>query len=643
MISIQSVVAAPPGNPLGGSPTANFSGLNVTGNTAVGGNLSVTGTINGATFPAASTGVPDPLILNNIQGTQKVYTGAPSGHSFSSTLPPITQVPPLNTIPSYGDGDLVSTGDLYVDQNIYSLGTLNIPTIRANDITSAGALVGLGLVSSEGDITALGDIWTEGDIFTNGGALRTGNPATGPYASHPSVSDSTVPGNPGAGDLYSADDLFVQDDGFVNGNLTVTGQLIANLPALPNPLKSGNPTVFPATTNDVAAQANLLADGQLKVGGASTLRGATTVGTTTTNANLTVNGAATVNGTATLGNATVGNTTTTNTLSVTGNASVGNGLTAFLGNFTSPAIGVIASKDIESTGGKIYTGPALDWTFPFPGITAAFSTLVGSGVTPILAPLDIIAKGSLLAGGNLYADALSFFGGVAKFYSFVDMYGILRLHNNVVQDAAYNTTVGNDLTVGDDVQVTGYVQTGTPSARTSADGDINATNNVWADLDIAAGDDLLAEGDVNVDGNVVAGLGSGLFGFDVGASTGKIVTGAPTIGIGDGDIGATDDIYADDNIHSGNNITAGGNIGAFYYRSVSTAFTTTGLTTADAACDSGDVMVSCSGYVSSLGGNNIFLGSYPLSATSCRVRGKRGVGTSSDSVVVHAYCFSANG
>ena len=166
--------------------------------------------------------------------------------------------------------------------------------------------------------------------------------------------------------------------------------------------------------------------------------------------------------------------------------------------------------------------------------------------------------------------------------------------------AAVNNIIADDnITAGNDITAKGIIKTGTPSSSYTT-GDIVADHDLKADLSvysgsfIRAGTSLEAGTYVNSDGNIVS-------------SNGAILTGIPSTPYGNGDIVATDDLKCDDDIEAGGDIISNGVIKA----GTPPFSTVAGDISAEHRIYVGDAAI-VSGHTSINGGNSYHLSTYAL-------------------------------
>jgi hypothetical protein len=196
MIGAANVFAAPPGNPPGGSPTANFSGMNVDGsiNQTTGNTRSETGYIytgdlggdgnadywswNDSVQAGDIASKSDVWARGTVQaiGTirsagGKIYTG--SGSDISQDLDVLNDSSPYNE--DYNNGDIMSTGDLFVDEDIFAY-----DDVYVDDQLHVGTYVETAAIRAPG----LGTMNMQGRLHSNTyytASTPTGNAGFGAY------------------------------------------------------------------------------------------------------------------------------------------------------------------------------------------------------------------------------------------------------------------------------------------------------------------------------------------------------------------------------------------------------------------------------------------------------------------------------
>src|SRR3989338_5440531 len=285
-------------------------------------NLTVNGTFSG---PGGS--VPDPLTLDSITAnttlrtplTGKIYTGTSGDLNF------------INVSGSYGPGDIMSTSDVFVDdqlfvdsnaffggvidansliqadghiystaQDVYAM-TGNVFATGGKIYTGAPANWSFANISGSptsvaalptGAILATGNMYVDGNFYSNGpaqfgaGLTSTSLTSTGNIAAPTgniftgSIGNLVFWGNINGDDLASTDDLYVDDKATIGNTLQVNGPILGDSTAwIDNWIKVGTPIGSAdslgagdiGVSSDLKANERVLTDGHIYAGSISGL------------------------------------------------------------------------------------------------------------------------------------------------------------------------------------------------------------------------------------------------------------------------------------------------------------------------------------------------------------------------------------
>jgi hypothetical protein len=604
MVSISTVMAAPPGNPPGGSPTANFSALNV-------------GTAD--QWPAGwygpdDVGVGDDLMVDDrihsfgdIQSlTGAIYAGATTDPGVLTTYGPLSAGDIFATDDVFIDDDLVVGGDTNIAGTLQvdATSTFNNTASFTNNVTFSNPVT-LSADATFNDITITGTCTGPG---CGGGSV--GNPLLLDGPSGPPTYNSS---QYGTGDIVAGDDLIATDRIYSGNHIVAAGSIRTDIGT--GWIGTGTtgswdfsdfPSITPNTPGNILSEGHVMASNNVYAND-----------DLYTGNNLFVDGGAQMGAYMEAGGPVY---------------SVNQDVYAMAGDVYATA------GNVYSDNGKIYTGDPSNW---------GFADVAGSPTSVSALPV-----GAILATGNAYVDGTLYTQTRANFANGFISYGGGVYSNGSVgvqgsDDNIYTGTLGfsgnlfykdsmdgGDLAATDDlfVDMNGTIgstlRIGTPTGTANslgggdlgAAGDLKSEDRVLADSYIESlGSYVRADQYVRADTYMRAGDISGL----PSASTGDILAG--------------DDIYAI------------GNIGYSYYSYDESQFDTSSpyistITRSESVyCDAGDERTACGGFAKDSDSDKYY-GSWPKTHTDgregCSAEG-RGYGT--NRIRVYAYCFSPDG
>ena len=579
----------------------------------------------------------------DIRAQGMLYTG----NNFTS----LTAFPPgyhtSRKHPNYGGSDIVSTEDIFADENI--IAGNNISTGTPSDQSNSS--------HSEydaGDILSTDDIFADENIIAGnnieaGGSLTVVGPISTP--------DIISTGTPDAGDILSTDDFGSWATSIGPGDIAAKSDLWARggIQVLSN-IRSANGKVYTGSSgnHDFGNISATYGDGDI---------------------------------------VSTGDVFVDDHLYVNDNAIVGGMLQIEAGGSLT-VVGPISTPDIISTGTPD-AGDILS-TDDF----GSWASSIGDG--DIAAKSDVWARGNIRGLGNIISENGIINTGILNSTNYSNWASAI---------GAGDIAAKSDLWARGGIQVlsnvrsaNGKVYTGSSGnhdfgniSATYGDGDIVSTGDVFVDDHLYVNDNAIVGGMLQVDGSaVIKGTLSDSTGplivnddLQVAAATtyyneasSKIYTGPisalnyRTHGeFGHMDIASSDDLYADDKLFVGNDITAGGDItaegqiGNFYSLSAYANMNQSGSTVVSmkVGCLPGDVVVACSGRVENSGA--VYMGAKSVSsantcpsgsglytsdfngnafcggpsAPGCQAYGQRGTSFSGTDLNVYAFCFSPNG
>ena len=444
--------------------------LNTTGDTAIGGDLTVAG--------------------------EATITGNISAQNFNLNNTTLSISANKFTIES-ASGDTYIDGTLTVNGASTFNGSITANQINATDLTTSGDLDIAGNLSVTGTSSFTGDITAvniDSSTLDTTGAISIGTDLT--VAGISNFTGNMTAGNISAVNIDASGDITIAD------NLTVTGTSSF----------TGNMTAGNIDSSTLDTTGNVTVGGTFAVTGTSTFTGDMTAGnidssTLDTTGNVGIGGNLSVTGTSSFtGNMTAGNIDSS-TLDTTGNVTVGGtfgvtGTSSFTGDMTA---GNIDSSTLDTTG-NVTVGGTLD----VDGATYIDDTLTVTGITSLqrVDTTEINSSGDSFIGGDLTVVGTSSFTGDITAGNI----------DSSTLDTTGNVGVGGNLSVTGTSTFTGDMTAGNIDSSTldttgnvGVGGNLSVTGTSSFTDDITANDvsvvSLDASGNVTITGTLdVTGL-----------------------------------------------------------------------------------------------------------------------------------------